>query len=564
MKPTTDFGSWQKLQSPLPHENRLQMILRHMKEANQTPTVDDFNYIIKQMSAVGHVRGASDVLHELDSIPGLEPNNITFRHVLQTCVFLIESPFPTEVRNLAVKASTEVALDIVDRMQAMNMDIEEAIVELLLRIFKENRNIEACEQILRTVCAFDIRRPDRMPEEFEARLKEADRLQKPLPVPLKLTTSMFTTLVSLYGSAGEIPRMITLFEVLTNPYPLPSNLPSPSSDWWDDDIDEYDVATPVVQTPLKHRPEYIWEPQRASPNSATFAMLIRNLAWAGQRMLCEHYMLLAEEFDKQEADRLREQISREIERHRSVSTQMSGNQDRQVELVPSPDFIPSPRFLITPLMFMPAFAYANRQRILELMRWMRYHLRGVIWRRQSELSFFKKSYEELPSGTFPSRAVARLSSSHHPCMLLCMFSNVLLTASLDLDYSGMVEGTDNPKPLDLGLHIKLVESSLTSFGAMLERADEVIARLKQRSLERITRRVWNNQDIYLRDVDDRVLLSKEEWENRVQWKVWAGPVTGAQLNRGNTLSAKTANQPPARWMDERLRARIESKQDTPD
>lgn len=422
MKPTTEFGSWQKLQSPLPYENRLQTILRHMKEADQTPTVDDFNYIIKQMSAVGHVRGTSDVLQEMDSINGVEPSKITLRHVLQTCVYLIESPFPVEVKNLAVKASTELALDIVSRMQRMKMDMDEPVIELLLRIFKEDRNFEACEQILRTVCAFDIRRPDRMPEEFEARLKEADKLGQSLPVSLRLTTSMFTTLISLYGSAGEIPRMITLFEVLTNPYPLPSNLPSPSSDWWDDDIDEYDVASPVIQTPLKHRPEYVWEPQKASPNSATFALLIRNLAWAGQRMLCEHYMLLAEEFDKKEANHLRDQISQEIARHRSVSPKESLNRDRQQEIASQTGFIASPRFLITPFMFMPVFAYANRQRILELMRWMRYHLRGIIGRRQMELSFFKKSFEELPPSSIPPGAERRFNAAHRPCRYLICHS----------------------------------------------------------------------------------------------------------------------------------------------
>jgi len=131
----------------------------------------------------------------------------------------------------------------------------------------------------------------------------------------------------------------------------------------------------------------------------------------------------------------------------------------------------------------------------------------------------------------------------------------------DIDYSGIVEGTDVPKPLDLGLHIKLIDSSLTSFGAMLERADEVVARLKQRSLERFTRRVWNHKDIYLRDVDDRVILSRDEWDNRVQWRIWAGPVTGAQLNRNGTQRAKEENRPPVKWMDERLRARVRAKQE---
>lgn len=120
-----------------------------------------------------------------------------------------------------------------------------------------------------------------------------------------------------------------------------------------------------------------------------------------------------------------------------------------------------------------------------------------------------------------------------------------------------MEGTDPVKPLDLQLHIKLVEESLKSFRAMLDRADEVVARLKQRSLENMTRRVWSNKDIFLRETNSRVFLSREDWEKRVQWRAWAGPITGNQLGQASHPSSFSG---PTRWMDERLRSRLQAKE----
>jgi hypothetical protein len=417
MQPSTTYGAWQKLKKPFPYENRLRMVLQDMKDANQLPTIEDFNFILQQMAAVGHVSGSVAIMKEMDSYPGIQPSNITYKRILQSCVFLLESPTPPEARPLVVKASTELAFEVVRRMQTTNIQIDTPILELILRVFKEDNNIAACEQILRTLCAFDVHRPDRMPEEFEQRLKEADQLQEPLPLPVPISTSILTTMVNLYGTNGDIPTMITLFEVLTNPYPLPSNLPSPSSDWWEEE--EYDVANPVIQTPLKHRPEYIWEPQRASPNSATFAILLRSLAWTGNRMLCEHYMLLAEEFDRAEISRLRMSLNAELSKRQRLS-ENTADEEYGVDSqgATSLPIIPSPRFMITPLMFMPIFAYANRRRIAELMRWIRHHLRQIVRRRQAELEFFEKAYQALEPPSIPTGAVVRLNSQHKPCKSL--------------------------------------------------------------------------------------------------------------------------------------------------
>jgi hypothetical protein len=421
IQPMTEYGALKRLQNPLPHESRLRSVLQYMKKSNQPPTEDDFHFILQQMAAVGHVRGAASVLEEMEATEGVKPSIKTFKHILRSCVYLMESPFPPEVESRVSNEVTTLASQVAQRMPSLNVELDAPIVELMLRIFKEQQNTEACEHILRLACSFDVHRPDRMPEEFEKRLKDADTRQSPLPVPVPVTTSMLTTLMKLYGSQGEISKMITTFEVLTNPYPLPSNLPSPQSDWWDAD-DEYDVANPVIQTPLKHRPEYVWDPPKSSPNTATFDTIIRYLAWARQRMLCEHYMLLAEEYDKAESVRLRNELSKELTRLESVSP--ITNPDRMSDdsaALEGRGFIEAPRFHITSHMFHPVFVYANQARLTELMRWMQQHLRTIIWRRENDLDFFKKSYEVLPPSPIPPGAEVRLNSRHQLCKYSYIF-----------------------------------------------------------------------------------------------------------------------------------------------
>ncbi|KAG8813649.1 hypothetical protein FRC19_002291 [Serendipita sp. 401] len=95
---------------------------------------------------------------------------------------------------------------------------------------------------------------------------------------------------------------------------------------------------------------------------------------------------------------------------------------------------------------------------------------------------------------------------------------------------------------------------------MLERAEEVIARLTQRTVERLTRRVWNNKDVYIPELERRVVVGRDEWQERVQWKMWAGPVTGTNLGR---MGSEVPNGViPNRWLDERMAARIQSKNES--
>jgi hypothetical protein len=97
---------------------------------------------------------------------------------------------------------------------------------------------------------------------------------------------------------------------------------------------------------------------------------------------------------------------------------------------------------------------------------------------------------------------------------------------------------------------------------MLERADEAVARLSQRTVERMTRRVWKYQDVFLSDVGHRTLIGRQEWSTRIRWKEWDGPVTGVGPVQRSKPNAKDEAPAPSRWMDSRLTAKSKAKEVT--
>ncbi len=148
--------------------------------------------------------------------------------------------------------ASRIAREVVEAIGEQGVEINSKHVSLLLRVFKTSLHIEGFGLLLRTVFSFDINRPDRMAKD---RLKAADQNNQQLPVPLKIDRDILTTMVYVWGKAEEFSKMISAFEVLSNPYPMPSDLPPHSSSWWDDVLGS-DVPMPVVTTSLSHRPEY--------------------------------------------------------------------------------------------------------------------------------------------------------------------------------------------------------------------------------------------------------------------------------------------------------------------
>ena len=86
--------------------------------------------------------------------------------------------------------------------------------------------------------------------------------------------------------------------------------------------------------------------------------------------------------------------------------------------------------------------------------------------------------------------------------------------------------TPNFQRFRVATHKVLLQEAIEKLTGMLDRIDECVARLSQRTKERLTRRVLDAKDIYLRDLDRRIFIAPEEWAKIVNYRPWPGRVTG--------------------------------------
>ena len=402
---------WARLKSPHPFEYRMRTILEDIRELGHTPHLSDYHWVLSQLAAAGHATAAEAVLREMIAFARL-PTADTYTLVLRACIRRLETRIPHSAVEEEAATASRIARDVVEAMGEQGIDINSKQVSLLLRVFKVSLHVEGFELLLRTVFSFDVKRPDRMAKEFEDRLKAADQDGQPLPVPLNITRDILTTMVYIWGDAGEFSKMISAFEVLTNAYPMPSDLPPPSSSWWDD-VFGSDVPMPVVTTPLSHRPEYKWYPQTTAAAQAAVNKLIQVLAWNDKRTLCQHYIKLAIELDNAEAEQLRKTLERTLTAAKLQSQTLQdtdrmhsnapSNQPQYLPLSSSPDppllpwhnEHPSARFMVTMETLLPAWGMANQRKALEMFRWMRYQTTGLIKRKKKQLQWFMEHQDEL-------------------------------------------------------------------------------------------------------------------------------------------------------------------------
>ena len=535
---------WARLRSPHPFEYRMRTILQDIRELGHTPHLSDYHWVLSQLAAAGHATAAEAVLREMIALARL-PTADTYALVLRACIRRLETRVPYSVVEEETAAVSKIARDVVEAMGEQGIEINSKHVSLLLRVFKAGLHIDGFELLLRTIFAFDIKRPDRMAKEFEDRLKAADQSGQSLPVPLEINRDVLTTMIYIWGEAGEISKMISAFEVLTNPYPMPSDLPPPSSSWWDD-VFGSDVPMPVVTTPLSHRPEYKWYPQTTSAAQAAVNKLIQFLAWNGKRTLCQHYVKLAIELDKAEAEQLRKTLERALAVAKLQSQTLQdtdwtpsnapSNHSQESPLPSSSDspFLPwhneppSSRFMVTMETLLPAWGMANHKKALEMFRWMRYQATCLIQRKRKQLQWFMERQGEL------LRLEESVSSVDDNVEAGTLFRQLAHPRLIPEVPSTDTSGTPHPqahRQFHVMTHTTLLQEAVEKLTRMMERIDEGVARLSQRTKERLTRRVLGTKDIYLRDLDDRVFIAPEEWASIVNYGPWSRSVTGPQKTK---------------------------------
>lgn len=481
--------------NPHQYEMRLQTIIRNIKAAGWQPTLDDYHFILEQFAAVGHHLGAAQVYREL-TVSSLHPKPKTFGLLLQALAHRLTLPCPEWRRPKYVAETTAICRDLLAEMWDFNIPFSSVNLDLAIRILKETADEEGFKHLMKMGYGVDLDYPDRAPvEHLELRdsvSTSADAFGKFLPSPQPFSTAALNTTVDMLGRFGNIPKLVQAFEVLTQP--LPSQANQHFSQSFDDEDDEYGVSHPASTQPYKT--------PHASPNTTTYNLLLKHISRAGHGPLARHYLHQAFCFDRQ-ADR--------------------ANRSQMIKL--PEEIVEAPHFAVNKGTILPVFGLANRNKDMELMRWVGWVIRQTLRRKRNDVIYYSAIAAKLPK-QLPSQ----LSPGHHAPSPATSPSSQIQTPSksqssdpsaavfeVDLD----APWTPSPSPIkrfDIHFHLQLLKRDLEQLGYFNKEVSIVISRTVQRIKERLGRRVWAGKSIYLLSDGDRKFVTRQNWTNIVRFK----------------------------------------------
>lgn len=281
------------------------------------------------------------------------------------------------------------------------------------------------------------------------------------PAPLPFTTAALNTTLDLLGRMGDIPRLVVAFEVLTQPLPQADAHFFNSFDEDDDDLG----GAPQSRRALPS----------AQPNTTTYALLLRHIARANLPALARHYALVALRADRAAAWTTRHMVRHRLARHAGDLSD-----------------VPAPRAALARSVLLPVLGCANRAGDTALLGWLASKLPAALRAQRSDLAFYEDAVARLrAAGRLPPDDATPLSPNTPPT-------------------------TD--RPLDPRLHSRILARNIAELTSFSTRVSFVLARAQQRLRERLGRRVWREQDVYLRSAGARVVLSRDDWRAIVRFR----------------------------------------------
>lgn len=344
-------ASGRKVREDHPHETRFQTIIRNIRSAGHEPTLEDYHVVLEHFAAVGHVESSLLVFQEI-SKAGLLKAPKTYGLCLQAICHYLTLPCWHRRRPQVGAEMTRVCTALLEDMAKTKVPVSSVNVDLVVRILKETQDMEGFSRLMKIAYGIDLSYPDRPPlEQYDQPADSGlDLIAKNLSMPLPFTTAALNTTIDMLGRLGDVSKLVQTFEVLTTP--LPQSIPS-SAEFEEDDDDDYSYSSPVLSSyPLPH----------AEPNTTTYRLLLKWISKAGHAVLARHYLLQAMVSDAEKSQQLI------IDAGRKPSSQ-----------------ILAPSFTVDRNLILPVFAIANRNKSVELMRWVSYRLRRVLRRKRGSL-----------------------------------------------------------------------------------------------------------------------------------------------------------------------------------
>ncbi|KAI9001216.1 hypothetical protein BD414DRAFT_26481 [Trametes punicea] len=480
------------------YEARFRDVIRNIRAAGHTPALDDYHRVLELFAAVGNYRSAMMVLEEIGQVR-LQKEPETYGLCLQALAHRLTLPIWHLDRPILVNEVTAHCRKILEEMSLYNTSYTSRNVDLAFRILKETLSMEGFSVLMKGAYGIDLSYPDRSPLQFwepDGAAPTTDDAQENITSSLRtrlpFSLAAFNTALDYLGRAGEVSKMIQLFEVVTNPLPASAS----NHSFEDDDDDDFGYSNPQVAP---------YNPPHVQPNTTTFHILLRSLHKAQHAVLARHYLLIALEMERNEARQLRELVRTK-----------------------PPDEIAAPRLAITRSLLLPVFSIANDNKNVELLRWVVYKTRRAVKWKRRYIEYYEQvrarwteeglyqppvlteaeldASEDLPLGPSSSR----FSTFFDP-------SSSLRSPSVDTNPSAQAPPIET-KPFNIDFHINLIRRDLDRLIKFETHVEAVFGRTLQRIKERLGRRVWVGKNVFLRDTGRRLQVSKEFWRMHVNYR----------------------------------------------
>ncbi|KAI0030230.1 hypothetical protein K488DRAFT_54676 [Vararia minispora EC-137] len=475
---------------PHPYEDRMLAVVRNMRTAGFTPTLADYHWILDQFAATGHFVGAEKVLKEIHLF-NFEPLPVTYGYVLQACASRAGLPSNTRGIERREDLLTEISAAcsrVLAEMRQRNVPITSENVDLAVRVLRDLVEPDGFDRLVRQLYGIDMEFLDSSPMEIVSRSE--DSLVPASPV---LSTAALNGIVDSLGRQGRISKMVEAFEVLTQPLPLISRV----MDAFDgDEDDDTAYVNPHLTRTLS-----------AKPNSTTFNILLEHLGATGNAALARHYVLVA--------------FHAELDASRTLRAQLRK---------PTGEGPRGPQIMLQYSMLRPLLHVANRQKELNLMRFVWRMARRSVWTKWGEIDELErwiahqlKAAGEIETGSAAVAASESQSVVDEPPQMdlppsQSSTSPEAFAKSSVPTPNGSVLHIAPPAsrpPLNAALHMRLLRRERGRLVELMSDIENLYARTQQRIKERLGRRVWRAQNIFLRSEQQRTKIGREMWKERV-------------------------------------------------
>ncbi|KAF9246965.1 hypothetical protein BU15DRAFT_84545 [Melanogaster broomeanus] len=482
--------------SPHVYEARLKTVMQNIRSIVQKPSVDDYNYILEQFAAVGHLSGSMSVYDELKLVLKLQPNSRTFDLCLQSIAHRLTLPIRESQRERVQLDCSASCKRLLSDMSNLNIPFNSVILDLVIRISKETVDEAAFTFLLKYAYGIDLNYPDHPPIQWD-QSTAADADFPELPSLQRFSTASLNTTIDMLGRFGNVSKLVQAFEVLTQPLP-PLASQHYSKEF--DDEDDFGVVNPASTEP--HQTPH------AKPNSTTYQFLLKHLSRADHSTLARHYLFQAFQLDRTT--------------DRAVRTQ----------IYHAPYKTPAPRFAINRSMLLSVFGTSNRNKDMQLMRFVGYIARQTYRRKKNDIAYYTELEKLQRHGQQP------LALDHDPSRPDPLLSHQTQTQKTVIDTSSpssLSQGPDavdtalttpsespaSPRPakyFDVSLHLDILRKDFEEIATFY--SDQVLpalTRKTQRVKEKLGRRVWNQKNVYLRSQSTRSVVSREHWTGMVNF-----------------------------------------------